>query len=107
MPAAAMRAKITVDRVMGLSRDFRYGRMYSTQVSAVTGIAAPRDTPAEIVARLNAEINAAYADPAMKARFAETGGEVLTGSPSEFGKLFGGEIAKWAGLLRLSGVKTE
>jgi tripartite-type tricarboxylate transporter receptor subunit TctC len=77
------------------------------EVSAVTGIAAPRATPAEIVERLNAEINAAYADPAMVARFAETGGEVLTGTPAAFGKLFGGEIAQWARLLALSGVKTE
>jgi tripartite-type tricarboxylate transporter receptor subunit TctC len=77
------------------------------EVSAVTGIAAPRATPAEIVERLNAEINAAYADPAMAARFAETGGEVLAGSPAAFGKLFGGEIAQWARLLKLSGVKTE
>jgi hypothetical protein len=43
----------------------------------------------------------------MAARFAETGGEVLTGTPAEFGKLFGGEIAQWARLLALSGVKTE
>jgi len=77
------------------------------EVSAVTGIAAPRATPAEIVERLNAEINAAYADPAMVARFAETGGEVLTGSPAAFGKLFGSEIAQWARLLKLSGVNTD
>jgi len=77
------------------------------EVSAVTGIAAPRATPAEIVERLNTEINAAYADPAMAARFAETGGEVLTGTPAAFGKLFGGEIAQWAKLLKLSGVKAD
>jgi tripartite-type tricarboxylate transporter receptor subunit TctC len=77
------------------------------EVSAVTGVAAPRGTPAEIVERLNVEINAAYADPAMKARFAETGGEVLTGGPAAFGKLFGGEIAQWARLLKLSGITTE
>jgi tripartite-type tricarboxylate transporter receptor subunit TctC len=77
------------------------------EVSAVTGIAAPRATPGEIVERLNAEINAAYADSVMKARFAETGGEVLTGTPVAFGKLFGGEIAQWARLLKLSGVKID
>jgi tripartite-type tricarboxylate transporter receptor subunit TctC len=77
------------------------------EVSAITGIAAPRATPAEIVERLNAEINAAYADPAMVARFAETGGEVLAGSPAAFGKLFGGEIAQWARLLKLSGVNAD
>jgi tripartite-type tricarboxylate transporter receptor subunit TctC len=73
------------------------------EASAVTGIAAPRATPADIVARLNREINAAYADAAMAKRFAATGGEVLAGSAAEFGVLFGGEMAKWARLLRLSG----
>ena len=77
------------------------------EVRAVTGIAAPRATPVEIVERLNAEINAAYADPAMAARFAETGGEVLAGTPAAFGRLFGGEVAQWARLLKLSGVKRE
>jgi len=77
------------------------------EVSAVTGIAAPRATPVAIVERLNAEINAAYADPAMAARFAETGGEALAGTPAAFGRLFGGEVAQWARLLKLSGVKSE
>jgi tripartite-type tricarboxylate transporter receptor subunit TctC len=76
-------------------------------VSAVTGVAAPRATPPEIVERINREINAAYADPVMAARFAETGGEPLTGTPAAFGKLFGGEVAQWARRLKLSGVKTE
>jgi|HubBroStandDraft_6_1064221.scaffolds.fasta_scaffold332820_1 tripartite-type tricarboxylate transporter receptor subunit TctC len=73
------------------------------EASAVTGIAAPRATPADIVARLNREINAAYADAAMAKRFADTGGEVLAGTSAEFGALFGAEMAKWARLLRLSG----
>jgi len=77
------------------------------EVRAVTGIAAPRATPVEIVERLNAEINAAYADPATAATFAETGGEVLAGTPTTFGRLFGGEVAQWARLLKLSGVKNE
>jgi tripartite-type tricarboxylate transporter receptor subunit TctC len=74
------------------------------EASAVTGIAAPRATPADIVARLNREINAAYADETMKRRFADTGGEVIAGTSAEFGVLFGGEIAKWARLVRLAGV---
>jgi tripartite-type tricarboxylate transporter receptor subunit TctC len=77
------------------------------ELSAVTGIAAPRATPPEVVERLNAEINAAYADPAMRARFAETGGEVLAGAPAAFGKLFGGQVAQWARLLKLSGITAE
>jgi tripartite-type tricarboxylate transporter receptor subunit TctC len=74
------------------------------EASAVTGIAAPRATPADIVARLNREINAAYADAAMAKRFADTGGEVLAGTSAEFGALFGAEMAKWARLTRLAGV---
>jgi tripartite-type tricarboxylate transporter receptor subunit TctC len=74
------------------------------EASAVTGIAAPRATPADIIARLNREINAAYADATMAKRFADTGGEVLAGTSAEFGVLFGAEIAKWARLTRLAGV---
>jgi tripartite-type tricarboxylate transporter receptor subunit TctC len=78
--------------------------LFDFEASAVTGIAAPRPTPPEIVTRLNREINAAYADATMAKRFADTGGEVLAGTAAEFGVLFGAEIAKWARLLRLSGV---
>jgi tripartite-type tricarboxylate transporter receptor subunit TctC len=100
-------AVTTAERIPALPEvpamaDFLFG----FEVSSLTGIAVPHNTPAEIVERLNREINAAYVDGAMKARFAETGGEVLTASPAEFGKLFGAEIAKWATLLKLSGVKT-
>src|SRR5262249_28404420 len=51
------------------------------------GVAAPRNTPAEIIAKLNHEINAAFADPKMKARLSDTGGAMLSGSPASFGKL--------------------
>ena len=78
--------------------------LFDFEASAVTGIAAPRATPADIVARLNREINAAYADETMKKRFADTGGEVLAGTSAEFGVLFGAEIAKWARLMRLAGI---
>ena len=75
------------------------------------GVGAPKNTPAEIVDKLNKEINAALADPKMKARFAEIGGEVLPGSPADFGKFIapgnremgeGGEICRpQAGLIDL------
>jgi tripartite-type tricarboxylate transporter receptor subunit TctC len=81
--------------------------LFGFEMSAVTGIAAPRATPAEIIERLNREINAASADPAMLARLVATGGEVIAATPADFGKLFGGEIAKWSRLARLSGVKAE
>jgi tripartite-type tricarboxylate transporter receptor subunit TctC len=60
------------------------------------GIGAPTNTPVEIVAKLNTEINAALADPKMKALFADLGGTVLAGSPAEFGKFIADETEKWA-----------
>ena len=77
------------------------------EASALTGIGAPRDTPAEIVERLNREINAAFADPAMKARLADTGGAVLPGSPADFGKLFAEETEKWGKVVKSSGARAE
>ena len=71
------------------------------------GIGVPRNTPVEIVDKLNKEINAAIADPAMKARFAAIGGEPLPGSPAEFGKLIAEETGKWAKVVRAAGIKAE
>ena len=70
------------------------------EASAATGIGAPKDTPAEIIATLNAAINAAFADPAMSARLAETGGVPLPGSPAEFGRLMAAETEKWGKVVR-------
>jgi len=64
------------------------------------GVGAPRNAPAEIVERLNQEINAALVDPKMKARFADIGGEVLAGSPAAFGKLIADETEKWGKVVR-------
>jgi tripartite-type tricarboxylate transporter receptor subunit TctC len=71
------------------------------------GISAPKNTPADIVGKLNREINAAIADPAMKARFAAIGGEPLPGSPAEFGRLIAEETEKWAKVVRAAGIKPE
>jgi tripartite-type tricarboxylate transporter receptor subunit TctC len=71
------------------------------------GIGVPRNTPVEIVDKLNKEINAAIADPAMKARFAAIGGEPLPGSPAEFGKLIAEETEKWGRVVRAAGIKPE
>ena len=76
------------------------------EASATTGIGVPRDTPAEIVDRLNREINAAFADPAMRARLADTGGMALPGTPAEFGKVLADETEKWGKVVRFaSGAK--
>jgi len=71
------------------------------------GLAAPRNTAAEIVDKLNREINAAIADPGMKARLAAIGGEPLPGSPADFGKLIAEETEKWAKVVRTAGIKPE
>jgi tripartite-type tricarboxylate transporter receptor subunit TctC len=71
------------------------------EASASYGIGAPKDTPAEIIRRLNIEINAGLADPRLKARFAGMGGAVLPGAPAEFGRLM--ETEKWAKVMKISG----
>jgi tripartite-type tricarboxylate transporter receptor subunit TctC len=71
------------------------------------GIGAPQRTPVEIVDKLNKEINAAFANIAMKARFADVGGEPLAGSPAEFGKLIADETEKWAKVIKFVGIKSE
>ena len=72
------------------------------EASAVTGIGAPANTPAEIIDRLNREINAAFTDSTMKARLLDTGGAVLPGSPAEFGRLMTEETEKWAKVIKTS-----
>jgi tripartite-type tricarboxylate transporter receptor subunit TctC len=77
------------------------------EASAVLGLGAPRNTPAEIIDTLNKEINAALADPNMKARIADLGGTVLAGSPADFGKLIAEETEKWGKVVKFSGAKPE
>jgi tripartite-type tricarboxylate transporter receptor subunit TctC len=77
------------------------------EASAVYGVGAPRNTRAEIVDKLNKEINAGLADPRMKARLADLGGTVLRGSPADFGKLIAEETEKWAKVVKFSGAKPE
>ena len=75
--------------------------------SAWNGIAAPKNTPAEIIEKLNKEINAALADPRIKARFAELSGVVLGGTPADFGKLISQETEKWGKVVRAANIKPE
>jgi len=77
------------------------------EASGWFGVGAPRNTPAEIVDKLNREINACLADPKLQARIADLGGVALTGSPSDFGRLIAEETDKWAKVVRFSGAKAE
>jgi tripartite-type tricarboxylate transporter receptor subunit TctC len=71
------------------------------------GVGAPKNTPVEIVEKLNKEINAALADPKMKPRFADLGGTVLPGSPADFGKLIADETEKWGKVVKFAGLKAD
>ena len=77
------------------------------EASGWYGIAAPKNTPAEIVARLNSEVNAALADPRVKASFADVGTAVLPGSPADFGKLLADDTEKWGKVVRAANIKVE
>jgi tripartite-type tricarboxylate transporter receptor subunit TctC len=77
------------------------------EASAWWGVGAPKDTPADIVEKLNKEINAALADPKMKARLADLGCTVLAGSPGDFGKLIAEETEKWGKVVKFSGAKPD
>ena len=77
------------------------------EASTWNGIVAPKGTPADIVDRLNKEINAGLADAKVKARLAEMGASPLTGAPAEFGKFIADDIAKWAKVIRAGNIKPE
>jgi tripartite-type tricarboxylate transporter receptor subunit TctC len=77
------------------------------EVSAWSGIGAPKNTPTEIVERLNKEINAALVDPAMKARLAELGCIPMPMTSAEFGKFIANETEKWGKVIRAANIKPE
>lgn len=77
------------------------------EASSWFGIAAPRGTPAEVIERLNREINAGLADPMIEARLTDMGGVPLSGSPADYGKLISDETEKWGTVIRAAGIKAE
>ena len=77
------------------------------EASAWFGIGAPKATPAEIIEKLNKEVNAALADPRMKARIVDLGGDVLALSPAGFGKLIADETEKWGKVIRALNIKAD
>src|SRR5262249_52496960 len=72
-----------------------------------TGVGTPKNTPAEIVEKLNKEINAGLADPKIKARLADLGGAVVALSPADFGKFIADETEKWGKVVNFTGIKAD
>ena len=77
------------------------------EASAFLGIGAPKNTPPEIVDKLNREINAVLSDPRIRARLVEVGGTVLAGTSADFGKLIADETEKWGKVIRAANIKPE
>ena len=77
------------------------------EASYWTGLGAPRNTPAEIVDRLNREVNAGLADPTIKARLEALDASAMPGSPADFGKLIADETERWGKVIRIAGIKAE
>jgi tripartite-type tricarboxylate transporter receptor subunit TctC len=77
------------------------------EVSSWYGICARRGTPAEVINKINREINAGLADPTMKARLADLGGITIAGSPDDFGKLIADETAKWGKVIKAANINPE
>jgi tripartite-type tricarboxylate transporter receptor subunit TctC len=71
------------------------------------GVVAPRNTPPEIVEKLNREMNAALAEPDIEARFADLGVAPLAGSPADFGKFIAAEAEKWSKVIRAANIRVE
>jgi len=77
------------------------------EASGFVGIGALQNTPAEILDKLNREINAGLANPKLTARFADLGGKPLPGTPADFGKLIAAETEKWAKVVKFAGLKAD
>src|SRR6516162_6899091 len=77
------------------------------EASAWYGVGAPRNTPQAVIGRLNKEINAGLADPALEARLVGLGGMIVPGSPADFGKLASDETEKWAKVIKFAGIKPQ
>jgi tripartite-type tricarboxylate transporter receptor subunit TctC len=71
------------------------------------GVAAPKDTPPEIIDKLNKEINVALADSQMKARLADLSAAPLAGSPADFGRFIAAEAEKWSKVIRAANIKVD
>ena len=77
------------------------------EASGWYGLGVPKNTPLEVIDKLNKEINAGLADPKLKARLADSGGTVLAGSAADFGKLIAEETDKWGKVIRAANIKPD
>ena len=77
------------------------------EANGVSGIGAPKGTPSPVIDALNAAMNAAFADPAMRARLTDTGGSPLPGTPADFGSLMAAETEKWAKVVKFAAAKAN
>ncbi len=77
------------------------------EASAWFGASAPKGTPPEVINKLNAQINAALADPNIQARLADLGGTVMAGTPADFGKVIAEETEKWSKVVNAVGISVE
>ena len=77
------------------------------EASAWFGMGAPKNTPPEVIARLNGEINAILDEPTIKARIAELGGVSIAGSPADFGNIIAAETEKWQKVVKFAGLRVE
>ena len=77
------------------------------EASSWNGLTAPKNTPVEIIDRLNRELNTALADPKIKARIVDLGGPPIIASPTDFGRIIAEDTAKWANVIEFSGAKAD
>jgi tripartite-type tricarboxylate transporter receptor subunit TctC len=77
------------------------------EATSFEGVGAPKNTPDEIIVKLNKEVNAALANDKFKERLAELGGEPLSGSPGDFGEIIAAETEKWAKVIKFANIKVE
>jgi tripartite-type tricarboxylate transporter receptor subunit TctC len=103
--ALAVTSAAPMDLLPGLATMKQFLPDY--EVTGITGISAPKNTPAEIVDKLNQAINAVLNEPQIKTRFAELGSLEVIGSPADFGKIVAAETEKWAKVIKFAGIKAE
>ncbi len=117
LPATVQQIKAGKVRVLAVTTASRVAALPDTppladfvpgyEASAWYGVGAPANTPPDIVARLNREINAAFADPRIKARLIDLGGDALAGSAADFGTMVAAETEKWAKVVRAANIHAD